>query len=129
MNGDASEVYALADDFHAAALQVATRVTAGMKDAGKAVETEWRNRAAARYGSGHAMHYPDSITSEVVPDARGAAVDIGPTATAADQGFLGPILEFGGRRSPAHWDGLTSLDVTQGRVERAIDSAMGHLFG
>jgi hypothetical protein len=42
---------------------------------------------------------------------------------------MGRGFEFGSQNQPPHLDGLRALDGIQVRADRAMDSAVGHLFG
>jgi hypothetical protein len=75
----------------------------------------------------HGKHYPKSIDSELVFNATGVSVDVGPNS-AKKQGSMGAGFEFGSKNQPPHLDGLRALDGVQQRAERVIDATIGHLF-
>ena len=124
--GDASEVYALANDLSQVGAKSVPAVRSGMTAAGKVVTNAWRNNAIRTSGE-HGRYYPDSIDSELVFDLGGVSVDIGPNE-GKKQGKLGKPLEFGGRRSPAHLDGFKAVEANHATVERALDQALYPLF-
>lgn len=124
--GDASEVYRLADDLTEVGAKAIPAARAGMQAAGKAFEAAWRNDAARLHDTS-SHFYPDSIDSELTFDLRGVSVDVGPNAT-KKQGFLGPILEFGGTYSPAYMTGANALARMEGPAERALSQALDPLF-
>lgn len=124
--GDASEIYALASDLSEVTHKAIPALRSGMADAGRQVENAWRRDAASLHDA-HAKYYPDSIDSELVFSAVGVSVDIGPRMD-SKQGFLGPILEFGGSHSPAYMTGSQALDRSAGNVERAVANVLDPLF-
>lgn len=127
IRGDASEVYRLAADLSQIGARTAPAVRGVLGEVGGAFAREWA--ANARQTSGeHGKHYPDSIDSELVFDIRGVSVDVGPNRD-KKQGAMGRGFEFGSENQPPHLDGLRALDGMQIRAERAVDSAVGFLFG
>lgn len=126
--GDASEIYRLAGDLTQVSAKMVPAMRTTMAAAGEAFAKDWANNAREHFGpNGHAQDYPDSIDSELVFNAGGVSVDVGPNA-AKGQGFLGRVLEFGGENSAAYLDGLRALDGSQQRVERMVDATIGHLL-
>ncbi|MFT3871066.1 MAG: hypothetical protein QM714_00235 [Nocardioides sp.] len=125
--GDASEVYALASDLAQIGAESVPAMRGVIDDAGQALAKEWQSNARATSGA-HGVHYPDSISAELVFGMTNIAVDVGPEA-ALPQGSMGRGFEYGSINSPPHLDGLRALDGMQGRVERMTDAAIGHLFG
>lgn len=124
--GDASEIYDLGDalvDVGAKAVPAARQV---MSDAGEAFANEWRSNATETSGE-HGVHYPSSITSELALSVASVSVDVGPES-ARKQGGMGRGFEFGSVNQPPHLDGLRALDGMQGRLDRILDAAIGHLF-
>lgn len=124
--GDASEFYALAGDMSQVGAKAVPALRETMGQAGEALADEWRENARETSGA-HGIHYPESIDSELVFDLGGVSVDVGPNA-AKKQGSMGKGFEFGSQNQPPHLDGLRALDGFQGRAERMVDAAMGHLF-
>ena len=124
--GDASEIYELAGDLSQVGAKAVPAMRGVMDEAGKALAKEWQANARETSGT-HGKHYPNSIDSELVFGVGSIAVEAGPNA-AMKQGSMGRGFEFGSRNSPPHLDGLRALDGIQGRAERMIDAAVGHLF-
>lgn len=127
MNGDASEIFALAADLSEVGAKAVPAMRGVMADAGDALAKEWAANARVTSGA-HGKHYPDSIDSELAFGIGAISVDVGPNS-AKPQGGMGKGFEFGSRNQPPHLDGLRALDGMQGRLDRMVDSAMGHLFG
>lgn len=124
--GDASEIYRLAGDMTQVSARMVPALRGTMAAAGEAFADDWRSNARETSGS-HGVHYPDSIDSELVFNATGVSVDVGPNA-AKKQGSMGRGFEFGSRNQPPHLDGLRALDGAQQRVERMVDATIGHLL-
>lgn len=122
IRGDASQVYALAGDLAEVGAKTIPALRGGMKQAGDAFAREWASNARATSGS-HGKHYPDSIDAELVFNATGVSVDVGPNS-GKPQGGMGKGFEFGSENQPPHLDGVSALDGMQGRVERLIDAAV-----
>lgn len=124
--GDASEIYELAADMTAVTAKMVPALRAGMAQVGESVTDEWRRNAVETSGE-HGKWYPDSIDSELVFDATGVSVDVGPNA-AKKQGSMGAGFEFGSINQPPHLDGLRAVDGSQQRIERMIDATIGYLL-
>ena len=131
MKGDASEVYKMAADLSQVGAKSVPAMRGVMFGVGEAFAHEWADNIRER-GSGHedshVKHLPEAISAELAFDIRGISVEVGPD-TASKQGFMGPIIEFGGEKSPPYLDGLRALDGIQMRAERMVDTAVGFLFG
>jgi hypothetical protein len=112
----ADEIFELANDLGAAPAKVASALYDTFKEQGEEFAKDWRKNAEANFHS-HAKKYPSSITSETRV-GMGITVETGPEDSAANQGFLGRILEFGGERSPAYLDGLRALGPADARLMR-----------
>lgn len=126
-SGDASDVYKLAADLSQVGAKAVPAVRQVMSDAGDAFAKDWRSNATESSGV-HGKHYPKSITAELAFSVTGVAVDVGPESS-KKQGGMGPGFEFGSVNQPPHLDGLRALDGMQMRLERMLDSTIGHLFG
>lgn len=124
--GDASEIYGLGDGLAEVGAKTVPAVRQVMSDAGDAFANEWRSNATETSGE-HGKHYPASITSELAFSVTSVAVDVGPES-ARKQGGMGRGFEFGSVNQPPHLDGLRALDGMQARLDRILDSAIGHLF-
>ena len=124
--GDASEIYDLAGDLSAVTAKMVPALRGSMAAAGEAFANDWRDNARETSGE-HGKHYPDSIDSELVFNAGGVSVDVGPNS-AKKQGSMGAGFEFGSENQPPHLDGLRALDGAQKRVERIVDSTIGFLL-
>lgn len=126
ISGDASEIYALAADLSQVGAKSIPAVRQVMSDAGDAFANEWRSNATETSGE-HGKHYPASITAELAFSVTSVSVDVGPES-ARKQGRMGRGFEFGSANQPPHLDGLRALDGMQARLDRMLDSAIGHLF-
>lgn len=124
--GDASEIYRLAGDMSAVGPKVVPALRGVMGEIGEAFADDWRDNAVETSGV-HGIHYPKSIDSELVFNATGVSVDVGPNS-AKKQGSMGAGFEFGSVNQPPHLDGLRALDGIQKRADRAIDAAIGYLL-
>lgn len=124
--GDASEIYNLAGDLSQVTAKMVPALREVMAQAGDALTDDWRDNAIETSGE-HGKHYPHSIDSELVFNATGVSVDVGPNA-GKPQGSMGAGFEFGSMNQPPHLDGLRALDGIQQRVERMVDSTIGHLL-
>lgn len=126
ISGDASEIYKLGVDLAQVGAKSIPAVRQVMSDAGDAFANEWRSNATATSGE-HGKHYPESISAELAFSVTSVAVDVGPES-ARKQGGMGRGFEFGSVNQPPHLDGLRALDGMQARLDRMLDSAIGHLF-
>lgn len=126
IRGDAAEVYALAADLAQVGPRTVPAMRGVMQEAGDAFAKEWQANARETSGA-HGVHYPNSISAELAFTVTSIAVDVGPESGKL-QGSMGRGFEYGSRNQPPHLDGLRALDGMQQRVERMVDSAMGHLF-
>lgn len=124
--GDASEIYRLAGDMSQVTARMVPALRGTMAAAGEAFANDWAANARVTSGT-HGIHYPDSIDSELVFNAGGVSVDVGPNA-AKKQGSMGRGFEFGSANQPPHLDGLRALDGAQQRVERMVDATIGNLL-
>lgn len=119
----AEEFFVLAREFEEAGPKVAAGLFEVFKSSGDAFAKDWADNARETSGS-HAAKYPDSISSEMRV-SFGLVLEVGPEDGPRNQGFLGPILEFGGEHSPAHLDGARALPIMDRRLERGADTAIG----
>lgn len=124
--GDASEIYDLARDMSDVTAKMVPGLRTAMAQVGKGVTEDWRKNAVETSGE-HGKHYPNSIDSELVFDASGVSVDVGPNA-AKKQGSMGAGFEFGSVNQPPHLDGLRAVDGAHDRIESYIDYAVGRLL-
>jgi hypothetical protein len=118
--GDASEVYHLAADLSGVTAKMVPALRAGMQGAGEAFADQWRSNAEATSGE-HGVHYPASISAELVFDVGGVSVDVGPESGKPQGGMS---FEFGSRNQPPHLDGLRAMTFVEPRVERIVDAAV-----
>lgn len=120
----ADEFFDLARDFGAAPAKVAKGLFEAYRGAGEGFRDDWQHNAAATSGS-HAAKYPSSISSEmVIAGLASITVETGPEQGAANQGFLGRVLEFGGRHSPPHLDGARAMPLAEKRLDKLADAAI-----
>lgn len=137
-SGDASDFFRLADDLTDVAADMVPALRGGMESAGVTVANVWKKKAASIQLSGesaktrkssHIKKFPDSISSELKFGGFGSVtVEVGPNEGAANQGFLGPILEFGGTKSPAYMHGDESLRESEGKIAKVVADALDPLF-
>ena len=122
----ADEIFELANDFGKSPAKAAGQIFDVFKEAGEDFRDDWQDNAREHFDS-HAKHYPKSITTEVRLFAVGSiVVETGPETGGGrgNQGFLGRVLEFGGRRSPAYLDGLRALAPADAALMRKSDDAI-----
>lgn len=127
MTFDVSEIRALAADLTTVGPKMVKPVLGVLDDLGAATVSEWASNARATSGE-HGKHYPDSITHT----ARGTfggnlEVEVGPDA-GRKQGRMARGFEFGSVNQPPHLDGSKAMDAMEPRVDRALDSTIGHLI-
>jgi hypothetical protein len=96
-----------------------------MLEAGNAFRDEWKANARETSGE-HGKYYPESIEADLAFSVSSIAVDVGPNPGMKQGGMS---FEFGSENQPPHLDGLRALEGIVPRVERMVDSALGHLFG
>lgn len=118
--GDASEVYRLAGDLAEVGAKSIPALRSGMQGAGEAFVEVWKGNARATSGQ-HGVHYPDSITAELVLDLGGVSVDVGPESGKPQGGMS---FEYGSQNQPPHLDGLRAMVQVEPQVERIIDAAI-----
>lgn len=126
IKGDASEVYALAKGFTAAASEAMPAMRSVVREGATEVRDAWRTNAAATSGA-HGKHYPSSITFETTISAAGPSAEVGPDSS-RPQGGMGRGFEFGSKNQPPHLDGTKALDSVGPGIERRIATAAGFLF-
>lgn len=118
--GDASEIYALAGDLAEVGAKAVPAVRAGMQSAGEMFAETWASNARATSGE-HGVHYPASITAELVFDLGGVSVDVGPESGRPQGGMS---FEFGSQNQPPHLDGLRALGPADTKLTRLSDDAL-----
>lgn len=124
--GDASEIYELATGLTQVSAKMVPALRATMGVAGEAFAESWAANARATSGT-HGKWYPDSIDSELVFNATGVSVDVGPNS-AKKQGSMGRGFEFGSENQPPHLDGLRALDGAQEVAERLVSETIERLL-
>jgi hypothetical protein len=123
--GDASDFYRLSADLAQVGAKSVPALRGVMLEAGNSFRDEWKANATATAGE-HGVHYPDSIEADLAFSVTSIAVDVGPNPGKPQGGMS---FEFGSSNQPPHLDGLRALDAVAPRVERIVESAIGHLFG
>lgn len=104
------------------------RATRGVfEQAALDLKNKWRANAAESSGD-HARQYPNSITYDA-KFSTDIVFEIGPNDGPKNQGFLGPVLEFGGTHSPPHLDGQRAADDVIPHLERRVTLAAEDVFG
>ena len=126
IRGDASEIFALANDLSKVGAKAIPALRTTMAAAGEAFAQEWASNARETSGV-HGIHYPDSIDSELVFNLSGVSVDVGPNA-ARPQGSMGRGFEFGSENQPPHLDGLRAMDGVEQVAEKAVSETVERLF-
>lgn len=120
----ASEFFDLARDFEKSPAKVASGLYDAYRGAGEGFRDDWRSNAAASSGE-HAAKYPASISTEMKFAGFSIETETGPEQGAANQGFLGRVLELGGEHSSPHLDGLRAMPLAAARLDRLSDAAIG----
>lgn len=108
----------LVHDLEREAVVTAIEVTNVVSKGALNIKRDWRQRAQ---GIKHAPRYPLSINY----DLHEFTAEIGPEDTPENQGFLGPILEFGGAHNGPRNDGQQALDAEAPRFEKALQALIG----
>lgn len=123
---DAREIYALAEDLGSIPASAVRPVIDVMRDGANELRDTWRKNARESSGT-HARLYPGSIHATTSLTPSGVESEIGPVLS-MKQGFLGPVLEFGGTHSPAHLDGQKAADDVVPRLARRVAIAAEDVF-
>jgi hypothetical protein len=89
------------------------------------IKTDWRRSWA---GIRHAKRLPMSITYDVEGSWRGVSSEIGPEDGADNQGFLAPIIEFGGIHNAPRPGGLPALANEEPKFQAAIEAMSAKLL-
>lgn len=126
-NGDASDFYALANDLSQVGAKAVKPLRGVMDEVGQKIEDQWRENAEGHF-DGHARNYPKAINHRPTLGMSSVGTEVFPDPAKSNQAFLGPILEFGGERSPAYLDGARALESMEGKAEQMVATALGHLF-
>jgi len=119
---DTSEIDELVADLTAAPKILGNDARKIIQKGALNVKTEARRFAR---GLRHAPKYPSSITYDTYYAAGGVMAEIGPDRElgAGLQGFLGPILEYGGTHSGPNAHMGPALDREGPRFEEALADA------
>lgn len=124
--GDASEIYELAQDMSTVSAKMIPALRSAMSQAGEEFARQWSENAVETSGT-HGKHYPKSIDSELVFNAGGVSVDVGPNS-AKKQGSMGAGFEFGSENQPPHLDGLRAFETIGPSVEALVAAVIGGTF-
>ena len=89
------------------------------------IKSDWRRRVR---GIAHAPRYGLSISYDITATDTSVTSVIGPVEGPQLQGFLGPVLEYGGRYNAPHPAGLESLLAEQPRYDAAVDAMVERLL-
>lgn len=108
----------LAHDLRQEAVVTPAAVRAVVSKGALNIKQDWRQRSQ---GIEHAPRYPQSINYTT----KGFTAEIGPEDSAQNQGFLGPILEFGGAHNAPRNDGQAALDTEAPKFTAAIAALAG----
>lgn len=118
-----SDLDKLAADLLAEATTTVAEVRAVVSKGALNIKKDWRARS---WGIAHAPRYPLSITYDLHGPFE---AEIGPHDDAKNQGFLGPVLEFGGAHNAPRNDGGQALAAEEPRFRAAIEALAGkHLL-
>ncbi|MCZ3386326.1 MAG: hypothetical protein LH630_05045 [Actinomycetia bacterium] len=128
MNGDVSEILALAADLSLVGPKMVKPVLGVLDEMGNATALAWRGIAEVSSGETGRL-YPPTIDHT----ARGTfggnlEVEIGPNAALGASARAGRGYEFGSVNQPPHLDGLKATTAAEPRVGKALDSAIGFLI-
>lgn len=120
MIADGHELYEFAGELAAKAATIDKNAANVVKKGALNIKNDWR---AGAKGIRHADYYPRSITYDVDEKPGQTSADIGPLDEGpgkGKQGFLGPILEFGGaHNSPGNYMNH-AVDAEEPRFVQAI---------
>ena len=119
---DAHEVFDLAGVLGVAGDFATKDAVAVVKRGAQNIKTDWR---AASQGIKHAPRYPRSIGYDVIERTNNVEAVIGPDDSPGNQGFLGPILEFGGAHNAPRNDGGMALDAEEPRFVEELSKLPG----
>lgn len=119
---DAHELFDLAGVLGASGDVALEDAKAIVRHGAQNIKTDWRR--AAR-GIAHAPRYPASIGYDITVAKREVEAEIGPADGPRNQGFLGPILEFGGAHNAPRNDGGHALDREEPKFIQALEEAAG----
>lgn len=122
---DAHEVFELAGVLAVAGEVAMEDAKPIVKRGANNIKTDWRKRAT---GIEHAPHYPRAITYEVTEREFNVEAEIGPLDQGPGekkQGFLGPILEFGGAHNHPMNHGGESLDAEEPKFVEELAKVAG----
>lgn len=119
---DTSDLVALSRDLGKTGRKVTPTMVKVFTEAGVDLRDQWRENATATAGE-HGKHYPKSITHELKVSTS-IVVEIGPDK-ALPQG--GMSFEYGSVNQPPHLDGQRAADSEIPKIDRRVDSALGHL--
>jgi hypothetical protein len=89
------------------------------------IKTDWR---AAWKGIKHAPRLPLSISYDITESDSEIVAEIGPVEGPQLQGFLGPIIEFGGIHNAPIPGGLPALQAEEPRFAEQCDVLLGKAF-
>lgn len=89
------------------------------------IKTDWRKTWT---GIKHAKRIPYSISHDVEGSWKGVSAEIGPEDGAENQGFLGPIFEFGGIHSAPKPGGLPALTKEEPKLTAASEALLRKLL-
>jgi hypothetical protein len=119
---DAHEVFDLAGVLAVAGDVAAEDAKPIVKRGAQNIKTAWRE---ASKGIAHAPRYPRSISYDIVTGTNSVEAAIGPEDSPINQGFLGPILEFGGAHNAPRNDGGAALDAEEPRFVDELGKIAG----
>lgn len=119
---DAHEVFDLAGVLGVAGDFAAEDAKAVVKRGATNIKNDWRARAK---GIAHAPRYPRSIGYDVTERKFNVEAEIGPADGPENQGFLGPILEFGGAHNHPMNHGGESLDAEEPKFVEELGKIAG----
>lgn len=113
---------ALVAELEAAALDALPLSKAIVSKGALNIKKDWQQRWQ---GIAHARALPSSITYDTRAGRGGGWIEaeIGPVEGPDRQGFLGPIIEFGGIHNAPNPGGLPALEAELPRFEAAINAA------
>lgn len=112
-------------DLNREALLTPAKVSGVVAKGAVNIKKDWRQRAS---GIAHAPHYPKSIGYDPRITPEGFEAVIGPEDSPTDQGFLGPILEFGGAHNSPRNDGGQALETEAPKFKAALEALLGEFL-
>lgn len=112
-------------EFQTAAKELPPRAKKVVEKGSVNIKTDWRKRWD---GIAHAPRLPLSVSYDITEGEGFITSEIGPVEGPELQGFLGPIIEFGGIHSGPIPGGLPSLEEEEPKFAAQCDELLAELL-